>query len=103
MIARKIRRVESRGEAWLYECSPAVWPHYGGEESATPEERAAQGHRFVIVSAVDAPRLGLLETYLFPSNEEGQWVDMIELPQSQKGFADPDRALREAGYEIVSA
>jgi len=40
------------------------------------------------------------ETYIFPSDHEGAVTSWLELEGSQKGFVDPDRVLRELGYEI---
>jgi len=41
------------------------------------------------------------ETYIFPCDSEGSVSDWGELEGSQRGFIDPDRALKELGYEIV--
>jgi hypothetical protein len=56
---------------------------------------------FVRASAVDCPGLGLLETYLFHADERGVVTDWSEMEGSVKGYADCDRAMREAGYEVL--
>lgn len=40
------------------------------------------------------------ETYMFPCDSEGTVTDWGELGASQRGFIDPDRVVRETGYEV---
>jgi hypothetical protein len=61
------------------------------------------GHKFVIVSAVDAMFSGP-ETYIFPAVAKGEdWEasDMGELDGSFRGDLNHAEALRNAGYEIA--
>jgi len=82
-----------RGEAGLYRLSE---PHCG--------------HDYVIVSAVTIHGLAAMffdggirdETYIFPAEANGDIKDYGELPGSIVGEKSHKKALREAGYEIVS-
>jgi len=72
-----------RGDARLYNLIPPLkWE--GGETN------------FVVVSYLpDIP-----ETYMFPSDSEGNVIDWGELDGSQKGDIPHSFVLREAGYEV---
>jgi hypothetical protein len=70
------------GDARLYKCEPPL-----------------DGHDHVIVSAVVALFSGP-ETYIFPSNAQGEPKDYGELTGSFRGALDHAEALRGAGYEV---
>ena len=55
---------------------------------------------FVVVSACNVMFSGP-ETYIFKSTETGEILDWTEMNGSFKGGLDHDRALRNAGYEVV--
>lgn len=75
----------SRGEYRLYRLSEPL-----------------KGHGFVLVSAVHTVfDTGLPETYIFPSNEAGDFTDWTELPGSIQGVYDHAQALAGAGYELA--
>jgi hypothetical protein len=76
--ATEVKRLNWRGDAWVYRLSE---PH--------------EGHRHVVVSAVT------LETFIFGSNADGECETMSELPGSFTGGRDHERALANAGYTIV--
>lgn len=71
---------------------PAQYNDFGPDEQQTD---------YVIVSAVYVPMSGP-ETYIFAANEEGEVIDWIELSGSFRGDYDHERALKQAGYEVVS-
>ena len=82
--ATKLRELHDfRGTAFLYQLSE---PH--------------EGHSFIASSAVDAVYSGP-ETYLFGCDAEGVVQDWRELDGSFRGSLDCDRAVRNAGYEIL--
>lgn len=113
--AKKLKDAGGRGKAFLYDCDPPIEgydPYMAQETSELPR------HRYVIISAVNEdlresvpehmryvlrpnPALLIFETYVFPSNEKGEWVDMGELPMSEKGMADPDGLLTKHGYTVI--
>ena len=55
---------------------------------------------YVIVSAVMAPYSGP-ETYIFPADEDGRALSMLEMSGSFKGALDHAQALANAGYLIA--
>ena len=59
----------------------------------------AKKTEFVIVSATVAMFCGP-ETYVFPSNKNGEIVDWGELDGSYRGGLSHSEALRGAGFEI---
>jgi hypothetical protein len=62
-----------------------------------------QGQSYVRVSATttldlhDKPEN---ETYIFPSNKDGEVTSWTELPGSTRGIFDPERVLEKVGYEV---
>ncbi len=76
-----IRLYGWKGDARLYKLSPPL-----------------KGYDFVVVSATTVPNQGP-ETYIFPSEPDGQPAHWTELPGSFRGGLDHDKALRDAGYE----
>ena len=57
-------------------------------------------HEYVITSAANAMFSGP-ETYIFPADEAGDVADFSELDGSYKGDLDHQRAIINAGYEVV--
>jgi hypothetical protein len=101
--ATEVKRLNWRGDAWVYRLSE---PH--------------EGHRHVVVSAVtlgnftDPVEQAIVnfasiggyqtegeETFIFGSNADGECETMSELPGSFTGGRDHERALANAGYTIV--
>jgi len=59
-------------------------------------------HEYVVVSGTNAMFSGP-ETYIFPSNKNGEIVDWGELPGSYRGGLDHEEALKGAGYVVDDA
>lgn len=55
---------------------------------------------YVVVSAVNHKYAH--ETYIFPADENGNILSFVELPGSYMGGTQHDKALRRAGFEVVS-
>ncbi len=70
-----------KGDARLYRLSPPL-----------------EDNEFVVVSAVDA--YSGPETYIFPSNEDGDVISWGELEGSFQGDKDHEEALGNAGYVV---
>lgn len=102
-IASFIRKLpDFNGDARLYHVHPPMpygWDQYddfGNEITPKPTTD------YVIVSALDrAFDTGSAETYIFPSNRDGEVTDWRELEGSFRGDTDHTRALKGAGYEVV--
>lgn len=83
------------GDARLYRLSEAV----------ECERRDARGEftesmtDYVIVSKTDN---FVTETYIFPANEDGKPLSMLDLPGSMKGDVSHEDALSEAGFTVTS-
>jgi hypothetical protein len=45
--------------------------------------------------------VGQLETYIFPSDEDGEITSFLELPGSRKGGVSHEYVLEGLGYEVV--
>lgn len=59
--------------------------------------------KFVLVSAVDAvDGMGGKETFIFPSDYEGNTLSMLELPGSFTGGMDHERALKGLGVDVIT-
>ena len=58
-----------------------------------------KGFDYVVVSAI--ANNVCYETYIFGSDENGEVLDMIELPGSQRGVYSHEKALNDAGYEML--
>ncbi len=54
---------------------------------------------YVIVSAIIAPLVGA-ETYIFPANQDGETINMLEMEGSFRGGLDHEQALNNAGFEV---
>lgn len=59
-----------------------------------------EGYDYVVVSATRV--YVQVETYIFPSNENGEVVDWGELPGSMREVYNHATALKNAGYEYIS-
>lgn len=70
------------GEARLYKLQPPL-----------------DGHIFVVVSATAAMFTGP-ETYIFPSDKLGEYIDFSEIGASQRGTLSHEKVLLESGYEV---
>ena len=81
------------GEARLYQLSEPI--KYGDNEEGANETR------FVVVSATVAMFSGP-ETYIFPSDENGNALDWGELPGSYRGGMSHEIALKQAGFKIIT-
>ena len=79
------------GEARLYKVTPPT-KYDELEEGETTD--------FVVVSATFAAFSGS-ETYIFPSDSEGNVLDWGELPGSFRGEHNHKRALINAGYSVI--
>jgi len=81
------------GDASLYRLSPKlkVEPSWEGDFEGEFE--------YVVVSATVAMFSGS-ETYIFPSDENGEVVDWGELEGSFRGALDHKEALAGAGYSL---
>lgn len=79
-----------KGRVRLFECDPPM----ANEDGNT--------FKHVVVSELsDAFDTGRLETYIFASDEDGTVKDWGELPGSFRGDTDYEKALSDAGYEVV--
>lgn len=58
------------------------------------------GYEYVVVSAVIGFFSGT-ETYIFPSNKDGDITSWGELYGSYKGGLSHEEALNNAGYEVI--
>lgn len=70
-----------------------------GGQSLYLLSKPLDGWDMVIVSTIN--NAFAHETYIFPSNSEGEVVDFGELTGSIRGTTCHYEALLEAGYEIV--
>jgi hypothetical protein len=90
-IAVKIKVLSGfTGHAVLYRCIPPISDYDGGV------------HQHIVVSAVVVPYAGA-ETYIFPSDSNGNVVSYSELNGSYRGGLDHKQALENAGYELKEA
>ena len=59
-------------------------------------------YEYIIVSAVDTGfTFGGPETYIFPADEFGAALDMMELPGSQRGTLSHEDVLGDLGYTVI--
>lgn len=91
MTATFVKDVSDRfaGTAYLYRVEPPVTGGWDGDTE----------YDYVVSSGVNALFSGP-ETYLFPADEDGEVLDWGELDGSFRGAIDPERAVRNAGYEL---
>ena len=87
--AHELRKLDGPNDARLYRLSHPVRYGNGGDRTRT-----------VIVSAAVVPFMGP-ETYIFPTNDEGDVLDWGELEGSFRGGLDHEAALRGAGYTLM--
>jgi hypothetical protein len=85
-----------RGDARVYELDPPL-------SDRQRDDDPGRKWVYVVVSAVVAWCSGP-ETYIFPARKDGDiftTVDMLELDGSFQGALDHERALNNAGYEVL--
>lgn len=104
ITAKLIRNLDHRDPSMVttvalqavYELSePVAYESYEGDELVTKTTR------FVMVSAATVMMSGP-ETYIFPSDEDGEVVDWGALDGSYKGGLNHAEAIEGAGWELVS-
>lgn len=94
-IARKIKKLDNfQGEAWLYKIDPPA-----KEEPVLCDEVSESEY---IVSSAVSTMFGSSETFLFLCDKDGNVLNWGELEGSFCGGMDNDKAVRDAGYEIIS-
>lgn len=72
----------------------------GGIQALYRMDPPHAGYEYVVASAASV--LDTPETYLFPADADGKITKWGELDGSSRGHLDHDRAIRDAGYEVVS-
>jgi len=77
-----------QGTAYLYKLSEPIPYNWNWKEKKYTDET-----EYVVASGVHAMFSGP-ETYIFPADEEGKVLGWGELPGSQQGYIDPERAIR---------
>ena len=82
-----------KGRARLYRVDPPM--PYGWDWD---KEACIHSAQYVVSSA--ACPYGGIETYIFPTDKEGNVINWSELEGSTKGIYDCDQAIRNAGYEV---
>jgi hypothetical protein len=85
-----------RGHAALYRLDPPL-----SLEHDWDEESKGKMTDHVVVSSVDAYSSGP-ETYIFAANAEGEVTGWLELEGSFRGGKSHGKALRGAGYEVIT-
>lgn len=76
-----------------------VSDNFSGRAELYSVEPPLEGHRHVVVSAVEAPFTGP-ETYIFGADSKGKVKQWGELDGSYRGGLEIGRALRNAGYSV---
>lgn len=87
------------GTARLYKLSESVpygWLDWEDEEAGIDNRETTE---YVIVSAAVVMFTGP-ETYIFPSNKDGDIVDWGEMDGSYRGDLNHQRAIENAGWEL---
>lgn len=90
-----IKNKNWQGDARLYKLSEPI--PYG--DCLWDDEAEEQKTEFVVVSANTVMYSGP-ETYIFPTNEDGEVLSWLELSGSFRGGLDHAKALKGAGYEV---
>lgn len=86
------------GDARLYRLDPPVET----ERHSWTTEADVKHYEYVIVSAVNVMFSGP-ETYIFGADSKGEIQSWSDLNGSFQGDLDHVRALKGAGYEVVTA
>lgn len=97
-------RTSGAGAAWrIYELTPPMVRLVDAECPTCKHDTlaATADVTHVVVSANNVP-FGGPETYIFPSDADGNVEDWLELPGSFKGGMDHAEALANAGYEVTA-
>jgi len=92
--AKFIRDIEGwKSNAKLFKVTPKIeWDNLSGSKPKT---------EYVIVSAISfAFDTGQPETFIFPSDKEGNPLNMLELDGSSRGTTSHEEVLNNAGYKI---
>lgn len=92
MKATKIKNLSSNGHA-----IPGMTANHAKQLYRL--DPPLDGHEYVVVSA--ATVMGEPETYIFPSDADGNVTSWGELDGSFKGALDHQAALRGAGYDLA--
>lgn len=74
---------------------------WNGEAKLYKLSEPLEGYSFVVVSSVVVMFSGP-ETYVFPSNKNGEVTDWRELKGSYKGDLNHEKALKNAGYKVLN-
>jgi hypothetical protein len=82
-----------RGKGYLYLLSEPL-------TSQDEQDKPVEVFEHIIGSAVIVPMCGP-ETYLFPATPAGTILDLAELNGSFRGGLNTDKAMKNAGYEIL--
>lgn len=80
------------GEARLYRIDPPMSFIIGESRLSSTE--------YVVVSTAITEDEGP-NTLIFPAKENGEVLDWLDLPGSFAGDLDFDKALRDAGYQVI--
>ena len=90
ITAAFIKEIQSKGIQKLYKLSEPVKDGDGNDTE------------HVIVSAVSAAfDTGQPETYIFPSDKDGNVTDWGEMEGSYRGGTDHDKAITDAGWSLI--
>ena len=84
-----------RGTAHLYKLSEPVTFDYEWDK-----DRDTKNTNYVVVSEANIPYSGP-ETHIFPADKEGEVISWLELKGSFRGELNHERALQNAGYEVI--
>ena len=63
------------------------------------DRKGKKEYEYVLVSAINTPFS--YETFIYPSNEEGEIICWRDLYGSQPGIFDHNKALINAGYSPI--
>lgn len=94
-----VKQHNGQGDGRVYRLDP---PLHGSRFDEGVGDYVKVPYEHVWVSAAVVPWSGP-ETYVFGCTPEGTVLDWVELDGSFRGGLDHVRALRDAGYEVVSA
>ena len=84
-----------RGTAHLYKLSEPVTFDYDWNTGMDTKNT-----NYVVVSEANIPYSGS-ETYIFPADKDGEVLSWLELKGSFRGELNHERALQNAGYEVI--
>jgi len=98
-VARFVRKMKGLSDAALFRCAPLMaCEKYGGKgNDYIPSET-----EYVIVSSAVGCLDKLPQTYIFPCDATGKITDWGQLRGSFSGGFNHEKALNNAGYDIVA-